>query len=66
MPFSYEPELHPGVTFRIKEIKATLKVFSTGSITVTGEILTVTGHITGEVTQSQERVASHRLNRFQC
>lgn len=32
---SYEPELHPGVTYRIKEPKATLKVFSTGSITVT-------------------------------
>ncbi|XP_064487203.1 TATA box-binding protein-like 1 [Ornithodoros turicata] len=31
----YEPELHPGVTFRIKDLKATLKVFSTGSITVT-------------------------------
>ncbi|XP_059479356.1 TATA box-binding protein-like 1 [Neocloeon triangulifer] len=34
---SYEPELHPGVTFRIKEPhKATLKIFSTGSITITG------------------------------
>jgi transcription initiation factor TFIID TATA-box-binding protein len=32
---SYEPELHPGVTYRMKEPKATLKVFSTGSITVT-------------------------------
>ncbi|BFZ00108.1 hypothetical protein BsWGS_03147 [Bradybaena similaris] len=32
---SYEPELHPGVTYRIKDPKATLKVFSTGSITVT-------------------------------
>ncbi|XP_041357932.1 TATA box-binding protein-like 1 isoform X1 [Gigantopelta aegis] len=32
---SYEPELHPGVTYRIKEPKATLKIFSTGSITVT-------------------------------
>ncbi|KAK7501398.1 hypothetical protein BaRGS_00007202 [Batillaria attramentaria] len=32
---SYEPELHPGVTFRIKQIKATLKIFSTGSITIT-------------------------------
>lgn len=32
---SYEPELHPGVTFRIKPIKATLKIFSTGSITIT-------------------------------
>ncbi|XP_013388598.1 TATA box-binding protein-like protein 1 [Lingula anatina] len=32
---SYEPELHPGVTYKIKDPKATLKVFSTGSITVT-------------------------------
>ncbi|XP_052284203.1 TATA box-binding protein-like 1 [Dreissena polymorpha] len=32
---SYEPELHPGVTYRIKDPKATLKIFSTGSITVT-------------------------------
>lgn len=30
----YEPELHPGVTYRIKELKATLKIYSTGSITV--------------------------------
>ena len=34
---SYEPELHPGVTYRIKSPKATLKIFSTGSITVTGK-----------------------------
>ncbi|KAG7261995.1 hypothetical protein CRUP_020734 [Coryphaenoides rupestris] len=33
---SYEPELHPAVTYRIKQIKATVQVFSTGSITVTG------------------------------
>lgn len=32
---SYEPELHPGVTYKIKAPKATLKIFSTGSITVT-------------------------------
>lgn len=32
---SYEPELHPGVTYKIKHPKATLKIFSTGSITVT-------------------------------
>ncbi|KAK3867603.1 hypothetical protein Pcinc_026958 [Petrolisthes cinctipes] len=32
---SYEPELHPGVTYRIEYPKATLKIFSTGSITVT-------------------------------
>lgn len=31
----YEPELHPGVTYRIKSPKATLKIFSTGGITVT-------------------------------
>lgn len=34
--FSYEPELHPGVTYKLKIPKATLKIFSTGSITVTG------------------------------
>ena len=33
--FSYEPELHPGVTYRIRDPKATLKIFSTGSITIT-------------------------------
>lgn len=32
---SYEPELHPGATFKIKELKATLKLFTTGSITLT-------------------------------
>ncbi|XP_023342345.1 TATA-box-binding protein 1 [Eurytemora carolleeae] len=32
---SYEPELHPGVTYKLKQPKATLKIFSTGSITVT-------------------------------
>jgi len=32
---SYEPELHPGVTYKIIKPKATLKIFSTGSITVT-------------------------------
>jgi len=32
---SYEPELHPGVTYKIKQPKATLKIFSTGSVTVT-------------------------------
>lgn len=33
----YEPELHPGVTFKMKDPKATLKIFSTGSVTVTGK-----------------------------
>lgn len=33
---SYEPELHPGVTFNSKDPNATLKIFSTGSMTVTG------------------------------
>ncbi|CAG9767644.1 unnamed protein product [Ceutorhynchus assimilis] len=31
----YEPELHPGVTYKIQNPKATLKIFSTGSVTVT-------------------------------
>lgn len=34
---SYEPELHPGVTYKMRDPKATLKIFSTGSITVTGK-----------------------------
>lgn len=37
--FSYEPELHPGVTYKLKTPKATLKIFSTGSITVTGTFI---------------------------
>lgn len=32
---SYEPELHPGVTYKIIDPKATIKIFSTGNITVT-------------------------------
>lgn len=32
---SYEPELHPGATFKLFKIKATLKLFTTGSITLT-------------------------------
>lgn len=35
--YSYEPELHPGVTYKLKVPKATLKIFSTGSVTVTGK-----------------------------
>lgn len=38
---SYEPELHPGVTYKLKFPKATLKIFSTGSITVTGNAFNV-------------------------
>ncbi|XP_046877517.1 TATA box-binding protein-like 1 isoform X1 [Hypomesus transpacificus] len=33
---SYEPELHPAATYRIKHLKATVQVFSTGSLTITG------------------------------
>ena len=33
--FSYEPELHPGATYRMKDLKAVLKIFQTGSITIT-------------------------------
>jgi len=34
--YRYEPELHPGVTYKLTDLKATLKIFSTGSVTVTG------------------------------
>ncbi|XP_076874753.1 TATA box-binding protein-like 1 isoform X1 [Brachyhypopomus gauderio] len=33
---SYEPEIHPAATYRIKTLRTTVQVFSTGSITVTG------------------------------
>lgn len=36
---SYEPELHPGVTYNLHDPTATLKIFSTGSMTVTGEFV---------------------------
>ncbi|KAI1288450.1 TATA box-binding protein-like 1 [Halotydeus destructor] len=32
---SYEPEIHPGATYKWKDVKATFKVFQTGAITVT-------------------------------
>ncbi|XP_061425440.1 TATA box-binding protein-like 1 [Lethenteron reissneri] len=32
---SYEPELHPAATYKIKSLSATLQIFSTGSITLT-------------------------------
>ena len=32
---SYEPELHPGATFKMAKLKVTLKLFTTGSITLT-------------------------------
>ncbi|KAL7865012.1 hypothetical protein AOLI_G00164320 [Acnodon oligacanthus] len=33
---SYEPEIHPAASYRIKNLRATVQVFSTGNITVTG------------------------------
>ncbi|XP_063079546.1 TATA box-binding protein-like 1 [Engraulis encrasicolus] len=33
---SYEPEIHPAASYRIKHLKATIQIFSTGSITLTG------------------------------
>lgn len=32
---SYEPEIHPAVTYRMPDMKVTFKIFSTGSITLT-------------------------------
>lgn len=37
--FSYEPEIHPAVTYRMPEFKATFKIFSTGSVTLTCPVL---------------------------
>lgn len=38
---SYEPELHPGATFKLPKIKATLKLFTTGSITLTSPSVSI-------------------------
>lgn len=32
---SYEPELHPGATYKCDEVKGTLTIFQTGAITIT-------------------------------
>ena len=34
--YSYEPEIHPGATVRLDN-RAVLKVFTTGSVTLTGK-----------------------------
>jgi len=56
---SYEPELHPGVTYKIKNPKATLKIFSTGSITVTApsvaNVQAAIEHIYPKVFEFQKR-----------
>ncbi|XP_014297974.1 TATA box-binding protein-like 1 [Microplitis demolitor] len=39
----YEPELHPGVTYKLKDPKATLKIFSTGSVTITAPSVAAVG-----------------------
>ncbi|CAG2159967.1 unnamed protein product [Oppiella nova] len=46
---SYEPELHPGATYRMKDIKAVLKVFQTGAITITAPSI-------GSVQNAVERI----------
>jgi transcription initiation factor TFIID TATA-box-binding protein len=46
---SYEPELHPGATYRMKDIKAVLKVFQTGAITITAPSI-------GSVQSAVERI----------
>jgi len=35
----YEPERHPGVEYRMEDLKVTLKVFQSGSITITLQVL---------------------------
>ncbi|KAA0201891.1 hypothetical protein HAZT_HAZT000702 [Hyalella azteca] len=65
---SYEPELHPGVTYRIPHPKATLKIFSTGSITVTApsiaNVQAAIEHVYPLVSEfSKERTAEEEARR---
>lgn len=57
---SYEPELHPGVTYKIKKPKATLKIFSTGSITVTAPAIENIEHA---ITEIYPLVLPHRMEK---
>ncbi|XP_063376401.1 TATA box-binding protein-like 1 [Cydia fagiglandana] len=45
----YEPELHPGVTYKLYNPKATLKIFSTGGVTITARSV-------GDVQSAVERI----------
>ncbi|CAG2103246.1 unnamed protein product [Medioppia subpectinata] len=54
---SYEPELHPGATYRMKDIRAVLKVFQTGSITITARSI---GHIQEAVERIYPLVHEYR------
>ncbi|KPP59435.1 TATA box-binding protein-like protein 1-like [Scleropages formosus] len=57
---SYEPELHPAASYRIKNLKATVQIFSTGSITVTGT--SVPGEVqVGSSEQGVERTKTFPL-----
>lgn len=55
----YEPELHPGATYKIKNPKAVLKVFSTGSITITAPHVS---HISSAVEHIYPRVMEFRMD----
>ena len=49
-PFAtYEPELHPGVTVRYDCPKATLKVFSTGSVTITASCTDIVNWVVHDI-----------------
>ncbi|KAJ8008701.1 hypothetical protein DPEC_G00081140 [Dallia pectoralis] len=62
---SYEPELHPAATYRIKTLKATVQVFSTGSLTVTGPnvqtVATAVEHIYPLLKSNGQLPSSYRL-----
>ncbi|XP_030839192.1 TATA box-binding protein-like protein 1 [Strongylocentrotus purpuratus] len=55
---SYEPELHPAVTYKLYQPRATLKIFSTGSITVTAPAV---GNISEAIEFIYPLVEAHRM-----
>ncbi|XP_039498523.1 trichohyalin [Drosophila santomea] len=59
---SYEPELHPGVTYKMRDPdpKATLKIFSTGSVTVTAASV---NHVESAIQHIYPRVFDFRKQR---
>lgn len=60
-PFaSYEPELHPGVTVRYESPKATLKVFSTGSVTITAPCTKIVNWVIQDIYPRVEKFQRER------
>jgi transcription initiation factor TFIID TATA-box-binding protein len=58
---SYEPELHAGATFRLKDLKATLKIFHTGNLTITAPSIMVSKKALSRIMTITEKFKSNLI-----